>query len=153
MTAPIQPPTLPVVWRPRRARTVPRAMAVVVNIATIGLAAALPGSWMLSDRLMMIALGVLIGAGLLFLTRPKIVGEEHRLIVVNIVRTRVLDWAEIVHISMREGEPWPTLDLADGSTLAAMGIQSSDGDHALRQLTELRAAVTAKGEAGEPDGA
>ena len=37
------------------------------------------------------------------------------------------------------GAPWVTLDLADGTTVAAMGIQGSDGDRAKRAVRELRA--------------
>ncbi|WP_141961417.1 hypothetical protein [Actinoallomurus bryophytorum] len=50
---------------------------------------------------------------------------------------------------MAEGAPWPTLDLADGSVVPAMGIQASDGDRARRAVAELAAMVRARGEAAE----
>ena len=37
--------------------------------------------------------------------------------------------------------PWAVLDVADGSTVAAMGIQGSDGSRAHAQVRRLRALV------------
>jgi hypothetical protein len=53
-------------------------------------------------------------------------------------------------VSMAEGAPWPTLDLADGSTVAVMGIQSSDGERANRALAELATLIRERGETQGP---
>jgi hypothetical protein len=63
--------------------------------------------------------------------------------VVNGFRSRRYDWSEVVRVSLRQGSPWATLDLSDGTSVAAMGIQGSDGTRAIRQVRELRALVDA----------
>ena len=49
----------------------------------------------------------------------------------------------MVAAHLGRGAPWATLDLDDGTTVAAMGIQGSDGDRALQALRELRAVLDA----------
>ena len=88
-----------------------------------------------------------IGLGLMFyavghaLSRSRVVAREDGVTVVNGYRTRRFEWNEILAISLRPGSPWAVLDVADGSTVAAMGIQGSDGDRAKRQVREVRALV------------
>ncbi|BFO19821.1 hypothetical protein SHKM778_62090 [Streptomyces sp. KM77-8] len=63
-------------------------------------------------------------AGVLFLlARPKVVADECGVTVVNIVSRRRLDWAEILRVNLRPGDPWVFLDLSDGTSLPALGIQ------------------------------
>lgn len=84
----------------------------------------------------------LAGAGAMnALVRSRVVAERDRLVVVNGYRRRELDWAEVVAVRLPPGAPWVTLDLADGETMAAMGIQGSDGDRARRAVRQLRALV------------
>jgi hypothetical protein len=75
------------------------------------------------------------------LVRSRVVAEQSRLVVVNGYRRRDFEWAEVVAVHLPPGAPWVTLDLADGTTVAAMGIQGSDGDRARRAVRELRALV------------
>jgi hypothetical protein len=89
-----------------------------------------------------LALLWVIGAGAMnALVRSRVVAERDRLVVVNGYRRRELDWAEIVAVRLPPGAPWVTLDLADGDTMSAMGIQGSDGDRARRAVRQLRALV------------
>ncbi|RCV52994.1 hypothetical protein DEF23_01830 [Marinitenerispora sediminis] len=116
----------------------------------VALAVILPADWGLQDRVGLVAIG-LVGVGVLhLLARPRVLATERGVTVVNCIRTHVLDWAEIVDIRMPVGEPWPTIDLADGSTLAAMGIQSNDGRMAGENLAQLQALLHQRGEAQEP---
>jgi hypothetical protein len=75
------------------------------------------------------------------LVRSRVVAEETRLVVVNGYRRREFEWAEVIAVHLPPGAPWVTLDLADGTTVAAMGIQGSDGDRARRSVRQLRALV------------
>jgi Na+/melibiose symporter-like transporter len=75
------------------------------------------------------------------LVRSRVVAEESRLVVVNGYRRREFEWAEVVAVHLPPGAPWVTLDLADGTTVAAMGIQGSDGTRAKRAVRELRSLV------------
>jgi hypothetical protein len=63
------------------------------------------------------------------------------LVIVNGYRRRDLAWAEVIAVRMPPGAPWASLDLADGSEIAAMGIQGSDGKRARLAVRELRRLV------------
>ncbi|WP_304454203.1 PH domain-containing protein [Nocardiopsis sp. YSL2] len=144
-------PTLPMTWRPRAMRWVAYGLALLI-VATMGvLSATLPQDWRLQDRVMLFGLGLVIAAVLHLLGRPRLVATRRNVTIVNSIRTHVLAWPEIVDAQMREGEPWPSVDLSDGSTLAVMGIQSADGELARRQLRDFRSLLHERGEAQEPD--
>jgi hypothetical protein len=97
----------------------------------------------------MFGVGVVLGHAL---GRCRVDAEEAGLRVVNGYRTHVLSWPQAVAVRLGPGNPWATLDLADGTSLSAMGIQGSDGQRARRQVRELRALIEAR--AGqEPDDA
>ncbi len=71
-----------------------------------------------------IALGAAMLAALFALVRSRVVAEPDRLTVVNGYRRRDFEWAEVIAVRLPPGAPWVTLDLADGNTVPAMGIQS-----------------------------
>ena len=50
-------------------------------------------------------------------------------------------WNEVLAITLRQGSPWAVLDLSDGTSVPAMGIQGSDGQRAARQVAQVRALV------------
>ncbi len=137
----------PATWRPRRARIIPYVLAVVVVLGMVALAVAMPSPWALGDRLGLVAMGLFVAGGLHMLARCKVVADDDGLTLVNGLRTHEYEWAEILGVSMGEGAPWPTFDLADGSTVVAMGIQSSDGESAHRAVAELADLVHERGEA------
>ena len=88
--------------------------------------------------------GTLAFLGLLFfsagfaMARSRVVAETDRLVVVNGYRTHAYEWAEVLAVHLPPGAPWAVLDLADGTSQAAMGIQGSDGGRAHRAVAELR---------------
>ena len=75
------------------------------------------------------------------MSRCRIDADEAGLTVVNGFRTRHYAWEEVVGVTMRPGDPWAVLDLANGLGRSAMGIQGSDGARARRQVRELRALI------------
>ena len=77
------------------------------------------------------------------LSRCRVDADEDGLTVVNGYRSHQLDWNQVVAVTLRPGNPWALLDLSDGTTRAAMGIQGSDGNRARRQVQQLRALVEA----------
>ncbi|WP_231998740.1 PH domain-containing protein [Nocardioides baekrokdamisoli] len=91
----------------------------------------------------LIGIGGLIVAVLYALVRSRVTATQAGLIVVNGYRKRAFVWAQVVAVRLPSGAPWVTLDLVDGSTCPAMGIQSSDGDHARAQVRQLRALLEA----------
>ncbi|MFB7947749.1 PH domain-containing protein [Kitasatospora phosalacinea] len=147
MSVPAAATALPVTWAPRRNRVVLYALCAVMVVLFSVLAVALPESWQFNDRAMMVGSGLLFAAVGVMLARPQVVADETGLTVVNFVRSRRLSWAEVVRVNFRAGDPWVVLDLADGTALAAVGIQPGGGREqaiaaarALRDLVEQRGA-------------
>ncbi len=64
------------------------------------------------------------------LASVRIAADAGGLTVVNIFRRRRLEWPEVLGVRLSAGDPWVQLDLADGTTMAAMGIQGADGSAA-----------------------
>ena len=93
------------------------------------------------QRLTLLALGLMLGSGGYALARSRVVAHEDGLTVVNGYRTRRFEWAEVLAVTLRPGSPWAVLDLSDGTSVPAMGIQGSDGGRATRQVREVRALV------------
>ena len=77
------------------------------------------------------------------LGRCRVEAREDGLRVVNGYRSHRLQWAQVVAVRMLPGNPWVSLDLADGTTLSALGIQGSDGARAQRQVRVLRSLIDA----------
>jgi hypothetical protein len=135
------------VWRPRATRVVAYITAGVIVLGMVVLAVVVAPTFKTFDRVLMVAFGLLVAWVLHMLARCRIEASERGLTVVNAFRTRRLDWPEVLDVTMTEGEPWPTLDLADGTSIGAMGIQGAEKHLAARQLAELQSLVHAKSEA------
>lgn len=135
------------VWRPRRARVIGYALAGTIMLVMIVLAVLVAPQFGILDRVGLVLIGLLIGWLLHMFARCRVVAGETGITVVNAFRTRRLDWAEVVGVSMAAGEPWPTLDLADGESMSAMGINGAERARAAAQLAELRALLHARAEA------
>lgn len=138
-------PALPRTWRPMGVR-------VAGVVLGAGLLLCFGLVWVgfdqeTRDKFTAFQLGTLVFLGLLAfsvwfaLVRCRVVAEPARLVVVNGYRRRELEYAQVIAVHLPRGAPWVTLDLADGSTVAAMGIQGSDGDRARRAVRELRSLV------------
>jgi hypothetical protein len=143
-------PGLPVVWRPRTTRVVAYATAGVIVLGMVLLAVVVAPQFKLFDRILMVAFGLFLGWVLHMFARCRVVADGAGVTVVNAFRTRRLEWAEVVDVTMSRGEPWPTLDLADGTSIGAMGINGAERALAARQLDELQTLVHRHGEAPEP---
>lgn len=108
--------------------------------------------WGVGDRLMLFAFGVIIAVLAWRYASIRAVPSRQGLLVRNLVSSRTLEWSEVVGIQFGGGEPWVSLDLEEGDTLAVMAIQKADGVAAERDASRLAALVQAFGEAPEPDG-
>lgn len=143
-------PALPTVWRPRTTRIVAYVTAGTIVLGMIVLALVVAPQFKLFDRVLMVVFGIFVAWILHMLARCRVAASEDGLTVVNAFRARRLEWPEVVDVTMTVGEPWPTLDLADGTSIGAMGINGAEKALAARQLAELQALVHAKGEAPNP---
>jgi hypothetical protein len=128
-------------FRSRRGRLVGWIAVVCVCGAMLVSAAILPWSgpsavgWY--DRAGFLVLAVLLGWGLSRFALVAADPSEAGLVVRNLLLTRRLEWAEVVGIRYGSGDPWVSLDLADGDTLAVMAIQRADGEHARAEAGRL----------------
>jgi hypothetical protein len=135
-------PALPHTWRPFGVRmagsVVGGGLLVVCVLAWIGFDEETQARFTTFQRGTVIAFGLLAFLLLFALLRSRVVAETERLVVVNGYRRREFEWAQLVAVHLPPGAPWATIDLADGTTVAAMGIQGSDGDRARRAVRQLR---------------
>lgn len=145
-STPSRPPALPVTFRPAHTRVVLLsagiAMFVVIALIALLLEQLSPG-----ERISFVFTAALLAGVLFLLARPKVVADESGVTVVNIVSRRRLEWAEILQVNLRPGDPWVFLDLSDGTSLPALGIQPGIARQraiadarALRALAEERSA-------------
>ncbi|MGR8011698.1 PH domain-containing protein [Streptomyces hypolithicus] len=143
-------PTLPVTFRPTRTRAVLLTVGVVM-FAVITTIALLLETLTGGERASFILTALLIFGVLLLLSRPKVVADYAGVIVVNLTTTRRLEWAEIVRVNLRSGDPWVFLDLSDGSSLPALGIQPGIAkQQAIRDAHALRALAETRGTGNHP---
>ncbi|MGX1489010.1 hypothetical protein RKD41_001269 [Streptomyces tendae] len=144
-------PPLPVTFRPGRTRvillTAGAAIFVVITAVALLLEKLGPG-----ERLSFILTGALMFGVLALLARVRVVADEAGVTVVNIASRRRLAWAEIVQVNLRPGDPWVFLNLSDGTSLPALGIQPGIAKakaiadaRALRALAEARSAEGPQG--------
>jgi hypothetical protein len=137
-------PTLPVTFRPSRTRAVllTAGVAIFVTITVIALLLEQLGP---GERLSFIFTAALLAGVLFLLARVKVVADESGVTVQNIAGRRRLEWAEIIQVNLRPGDPWVFLNLSDGTSLPALGIQPGIAKQqaiadakALRALAEAR---------------
>ncbi|UNS95903.1 PH domain-containing protein [Streptomyces tubbatahanensis] len=159
MTDSAELPALPVTFRPTRTRVVLMTAGVVVCVALTVVALMLEMGG--GERASFIVTGVLFLAVLALLSRPQVTVDPQGVTVVNLTTRRRLEWAQIIAVRLRPGDPWVSLDLADGTSLPAMGIQPGIAKRqALAHARALRALVdqggpqegSAAGAAGRADG-
>ncbi|WP_445525252.1 PH domain-containing protein [Streptomyces cyslabdanicus] len=151
-------PALPVTFRPGRTRAVllTAGAAIFVVITTVGL---LLEQLSPGERVSFAFTGALLAGVLVLLARPKVVADDSGVTVVNITGRRRLAWAEIIQVNLRPGDPWVFLNLSDGTSLAALGIQPGIAKQqaiadarALRALVEARSVPGSERSPDEPQG-
>ncbi|MFD8721789.1 PH (Pleckstrin Homology) domain-containing protein [Streptomyces sp. Ag109_O5-1] len=136
-------PVLPVTFRPGHTRVILLTAGLAIFVTISGVALLLeqlgPG-----EKLSFIVTGGLIFWALAQLARVKVVADESGVTVVNIAGKRRLEWAEILRVNLRPGDPWVFLDLSDGTSLPALGIQPGIAkQHAIADAKALRALAEA----------
>jgi hypothetical protein len=137
-------PDLPVTFRPGHTRVILLTAGVAILVVISGIAMLLehlgPG-----ERLSFVITGALIFGVLAQLARVRVVADDSGVTVVNIASRRHLDWAEIVQVNLRPGDPWVFIDLSDGTSLPALGIQPGVAkQRAIADARTLRALAEAR---------
>ncbi|MEW2552815.1 PH domain-containing protein [Streptomyces zhihengii] len=142
MSTPATPaPALPVTFRPTRTRVVLLGVGSVMCAVIIAVTLLLD-RLSTPERISFVFVALLFFGVLALLSRPKVVADEDGVTVVNLTRTRRLAWAEILRVNLRPGDPWVFLDLSDGTSMPALGIQPGVARaQAVRHARALRALV------------
>ena len=141
-------PSLPHTWRPRFGPIVSISMGTVLVVVALAMWFGLPAesrasfSWLQTVTLTLVLIALLYG--LYRLARMRVRADEAGLTVVNLVRTRRLEWAQVLRVSLRSGDPWVQLDIDDGTTVAVMAIQTADGRRAKAAARDLARVVAAR---------
>ncbi|MER7482822.1 PH domain-containing protein [Streptomyces sp. NPDC126510] len=137
-------PTLPVTFRPGSTRVVLLTAAVAILVVITAVAMLLK-QLSPAERVSFVFTALLLDAVLLLLARPKVVADEDGVTVVNLTNKRRLEWAEILQVTLRPGDPWVFLNLSDGTSLPALGIQPGLArQRAIADARALRALVEAR---------
>ncbi|WP_317618862.1 PH domain-containing protein [Cellulomonas palmilytica] len=129
-------------FRPRLARLASLGLAGVVVVATVVLVVLMPGLTSLD-----VASFALFALAIVWFcwrqASVAAVPDENGITVRNLLVTTRLTWAQVVAVRFGDS-PWVQLDLADGDTLAVMGIQRADGERAQAEARRLSTLVAAR---------
>jgi hypothetical protein len=135
-------PVLPQTFRPLGVRLAIYGLGAMLVLVCVVIWFAFPphirAQFTPFQRLTVLGFGVMFGAAGFALARSRLVARQDGLTVVNGYRKRHFDWNQVLSVTLRPGSPWAVLDLSDGTSAPAMGIQGSDGQRAVRQVRELR---------------
>jgi len=144
---PAEPATvrLPHTWRPFGVRLAGvvfgGALLVVCAFAWLSFDEETRAKFTPFQRGTLIFLGLLGFSVFYALVRSRVVATAERLVVINGFRRREYEWPEIIAVHLPPGAPWAVLDLSDGTSAPAMGIQGSDGARATTAVRQLRALI------------
>jgi hypothetical protein len=134
--------SLPRIFRPFGVRIAVYLFAAVLSgtvlVIWLAFAPEVRAQFSVFQRATVILFGVAAAACGYALARCRVEARRDSMIVVNGYKTRRYDWNEVLSITLPTGSPWATLDLSDGTSIPAMGIQGSDGARAVTALREIR---------------
>lgn len=134
------------VLRPRRARVVVYGCATALFVVLTGIAVLLPSGgsnpWGPGSRIAVVVLAAACVWLLHRLGSVRVETDAHGATVVNVLTRRRLEWAEIVGVRLSRDDAWLMLDVSDGSSLAAMGVQRSEGALAQEQAQQFARMVS-----------
>jgi len=138
----VSEPTLPHTWRPlgvRLAALFFGGLLLVVCLAGwVAVGPEVRGRVTPYQQVTLVLIGLGGGAVLWGLIRCKVTATLQGVELVNGYRSHSYDWPEVLAVHMPRGAPFATLDLADGTTIQALGIQSADGDRSRIAVIQLR---------------
>jgi hypothetical protein len=138
-------PLLPRTWRPLGVRLAVvffgGLLAVVCVAGWVAVGADVRAKVTVYQQATIVLIAAMAVAIAWGLYRCRVTATSSGLEVVNGYRTHHYEWPEVLAVHMPPGAPFPTLDLADGTSRPTLGIQSSDGDRARQAVRELRTLV------------
>jgi len=92
-----------------------------------------------ADQIAFGLLGVLMGAAVLLLTRPRLRIGPDGLLVRNILGDKLIPWDDVVDVWFPPGARWARVELPADEYIPLMAIQSVDKEHAIEAMDRVRA--------------
>jgi uncharacterized membrane protein YbhN (UPF0104 family) len=137
--------TVPVTFRPFGVRIAALVLGLLLFGVVAGIWLAFPpevrDQFTAFQRLTVLGFAVAAAAAIYALARSRVEARPEGLLTVNGYRSHLYRWGDVGGVTLRAGGPWAILELSDGSTVPAMGIQGSDGSRAVGQVKALRAVL------------
>ncbi len=96
-----------------------------------------------ADQIAMAGIGLLLGAGIVFLGRSKVQADTRGIRVQNIVGGHELPWALVEAVRFERRSPWASLRLVTGEEISLLAVQAVDGERAADAIDGLRALLAA----------
>ncbi|MBF6180971.1 PH domain-containing protein [Nocardia otitidiscaviarum] len=129
--------------RPRRstrnARIVAAVLVVVFGVAGVSLRNGSTGvNFRVVDQVAVVAIGLLLGGGVLLLTRPRLRVGARGVVVRNIVGDSEFRWQDIRGVSFPDKKAWPRLELVDDDYVPILAIRANDGERAVAAMDRFR---------------
>lgn len=154
----------PALSKPPAVHAVPRRMRLVcaVTAAVVFVGLVLVGVFLrisdptgtvtfhTADQVAMGVLGLVLGAGILLLGRPRVDADAAGLRVRNILASHRLGWDQVRSVRFDRSSSWASLFLMTGEELSVLAIQAADGERAVEAVEGLRALLHAGRPAAEP---
>lgn len=134
----------PLVLRPKRLVVVGRLTAGLLVLAFLAVALLLRQGggadvFGVADQFAMVALGLMLAAPVVQMTRVRVVADTTGVRVRNMLGERALPWQVVRAVRLDDGDSWASLDLHDDDTIGLMAVQSNDKEHAVQAVLALRA--------------
>jgi hypothetical protein len=142
---PVEPAPRPVSAVPRRLRLIcacaAAAIVAVMTVVAVLLKSSTTGvvAFQTADQVAMVGLGLAMGAGVLWVSRPRMDADAEGIQVRNIVGTYRLPWTMVQAVRFDRHSPWATLLLTNGEEVAVLAVQAADKERALAAVQDLRA--------------
>ncbi|MGY2067760.1 PH domain-containing protein [Blastococcus sp. SYSU DS0619] len=133
---------------PRRMRLLLAVLAAVVVGVMVLVALSLPSTtntvidYGVVDQVAMVGLGLVLGAGLLFLGRSRLDADADGIHAVNVVVHHRLPWTAVRAVRFERTSAWGSLLLENGDEVSLHALQAVDGEAAVRAVEGLRALHT-----------
>jgi hypothetical protein len=154
----------PALSKPPAVHAVPRRMRLVcaVTAAVVFVGLVLVGVFLrisdptgtvtfhTADQVAMGVLGLVLGAGILLLGRPRVDADAAGLRVRNILASHRLGWDQVRSVRFDPSSSWASLFLTTGEELSVLAIQAADKERAVEAVEGLRALLHASRPAAEP---
>jgi len=138
----VSEPSLPHTWRPLGVRLAfgffGGLLVVVCVAAWYAVGPEVRARVNIYQQLTMLLLAAMTGVLAWGLMRCKVTATAAGLEIVNGYRRHAYEWAQVLAVHLPAGAPFLILDLADGTSRQALGIQSADGDRARIAVRQLR---------------